>query len=329
MKVCKNKCTLDLRHEKPIIHMRIGLYLILVLTLLLSIENVAATSEQTEAEELKGYKRIISLYSGHTENLVSLGAEDRLIGISASDTYPEHILGKQRYSYREDPERFIAVRPDLILIRPMIERFYPQLLSKLRQAGIKVVSLQPNSVEEIYDYWRELGQLSGRQQRAEEMIHGFKNDLAKTVSKIRQIPVSERPQVYFESIHSKMKTFASQSIAIFALEQAGGINIAEDAMQVRTSNIAAYSKERILARAADIDIYIAQRGRMNPVSKEMILTEPGFKAIKAVRSGAVYLIDEELVSRPTLRILEGVQKLCEILYPELLAVQEEGGHGNK
>ncbi len=307
----------------------VKLLLVLILAVPFSQENVYAGEGDSEPEKVKGYSRIISLYSAHTENLVSLGAEEQLIGISVSDTFPEHILGKPRFSYREDPERFIAVQPDLILIRPMIERFYPQLLSKLRQAGITVISLQPNSIEEIYDYWRELGTLSGHERQSEEMITTFKNGLAKTAEKVEQIPIEQRPRVYFESIHAKMKTFASTSIAIFALEQAGGINIAKDALQVRTTNIASYSKERILARAEEIDVYLAQRGRMNPISKEMILSEPGFIAIKAIRAGKVYLIDEELVSRPTLRILEGVQRLCKLLYPEMLAVQSGGRvHGN-
>lgn len=283
--------------------------------------NLLLVNGFAKEEVEHSYSRIISLYSAHTENLVSLGAEKQLIGISVSDTFPKHILGKQRFSYREDPERYIAVQPDLVLIRPMIERFYPQLLAKLRQAGIKVVSLQPNSVEEIYDYWRQLGELCGRQQQAEKMIEGFVAGLEKTSINIQQIPLERRPKVYFESIHNKMKTFASRSIAIFVLEQAGGINVAQDAQQVRTTNIAAYSKERILAKAEEIDVYLAQRGRMNPVTKDVIFAEPGFQAIKAVRNGEVHLIDEELVSRPTLRILEGIKKLSQIFFPDLLAVQ--------
>ncbi len=306
------------------------IFLLLFLVVPLIQEETLAQGSEPELLEKQQYTRIISLYSAHTENLVSLGAEQQMIGISVSDTYPEQILGKPRYSFREDPERFIAARPDLILIRPMIERAYPQLLSKLREAGITVVSLQPNSVEEIYDYWRELGVLSGHGQRAEEMITAFKTGLETAGERVQQFSHEQRPRVYFESIHSKMKTFAQKSIAIFALEQAGGVNIASDAQQVRTTNIAAYSKERILAHAEEIDVYLAQQGRMNPVSKEMIMAEPAYQAIKAVRDGKVYLIDEELVSRPTLRILEGVQRLNRILYSDSVTAKSgEISHGKK
>ena len=135
-------------------------------------------------------------------------------------------------------------------------------MEKLREAGITVVSLQPTSVDEIFPYWRELGRLSGHQVEAEAMIEQFGAKLATIQESVAKIPKAERPSVYFESIHRKMKTFSPSSIALFALEQAGGRNVATDAMQVRNTNIAVYSKERILAHAQEIDVFIAQQGRM-------------------------------------------------------------------
>ncbi|MEE4240405.1 MAG: ABC transporter substrate-binding protein [Desulfopila sp.] len=290
---------------------------IVLCTVVFSCISIPAWAE--EQSDKPPYRRIISLYSAHTENLASMGAAEQLVGISPSDNYPEEILHLQKFSYREDPERFIAARPDLILVRPMIERSYPQLMAKLREAGITIVSLQPTSVAEIFEYWRELGRLSGRSSNAEKMIAGFTTELAQIKKQVDTIPQSERPRVYFESIHRKMKTFAPSSIALFALEQAGGRNIATDARQVRDTNIASYSKERILAHAADIDVFIAQQGRMNQVDIETIRNETGFMAIKAVRQNNIVLVDEHLVSRPTLRLIEGIRELHSRLYPDRIA----------
>ncbi len=286
-------------------------------TVLAAADSLVATDGEGKLPTVaKSYNRIISLYSAHTENLVSLKASDQIIGISRSDDYPETILTKPRFSYRDGLEKFIAASPDLVLVRPMIERACPQLLGRLRQAGIKVISLQPTSVEGIFDYWRALGGLTGREEGAENMIESFKAELKQITKKVRNIPQEQRPRVYFEAIHKRMKTFAPQSIATFVLEEAGGINIANDAFQVRKTNIAAYGKERILGKAMEIDFFIAQKGRMNPINHETITNEPGFQAIRAVRKGNVFLINENLVSRPTLRILEGVRQLSTILYPD-------------
>jgi iron complex transport system substrate-binding protein len=260
------------------------------------------------------YKRIISLYPAHTENLTALGVTQELIGISASDTFPPEILSKQRFSHRDNAEKFIAASPDLVLIRPMIARAAPELINQLKGAGITVISLQPRSVEEMYDYWLELGHLTQRDIKASQIITLFKQELVTIEKEINKIPLKNRPRVYFESIHSKMKTFSPTSIAIFALEQAGGINIAANTKPRRNTNIAAYGKERILSHAEEIDIFLAQQGRMNRISTEQIAKEPGFMAIKAIRENKIFLVDEQLVSRPTQRILEGIKQIRTILY---------------
>lgn len=292
------------------------LFLLVLLTCVSPTQISQAQNEKTVIDSSgqtikisKPFTRIISLYSAHTENLCSLGAEAQLIGIGKGDDYPPAILGKPDFSYREDPEKFIANRPDLVLVRPMIERSYPDFINKLRHAGITVFSLQPNTIEENFAYWRTLGTLTGREAQAEEMITTFTTRLAKVQNRLQNIPPDHRPKVYFESIHSKMKTFAQDSIAVYVLEQAGGINLAADAAQVRETNIAAYGKERLLSRSGEIDIFLAQEGKMNPVNEKLIRDEPGFQAIKAVREGKILLIAEALVSRPTLRILDGIEQL--------------------
>jgi iron complex transport system substrate-binding protein len=261
------------------------------------------------------YMRIISLYSAHTENICSLGAQEQLIGISRSDDYPPSITEKQRFSYREDPEKFIGSKPDLVLIRPMINRSYPEFINKLQKAGITVISLQPTSVEGMFEYWQKLGILTGKTRAADEMINIFHTRLSIVKERVEKIADADKPKVYFESIHKKMKTFAPESIAIFVLQQAGGVNIAADATQVRKTNIASFGKEKLISRGKDVDIFLAQHGRMNPVSLDIINKEPGFSALKAVQNKGVYLIEESLVSRPTLRILDGIEQLNNILYP--------------
>lgn len=298
--------------------------LLLVLLSCLCLPQPAPASESTTVTDSSGqrlqiakpFTRIISLYSAHTENLCSLGAADLLVGIGKSDDYPPEVLGKPAFSYRDDPEKFIAARPDLVLVRPMIERSYPEFINKLRLAGITVVSLQPNTIDEIFAYWRTLGSLTGRMQQAEEMITGFTARLAVVQARLQNVQANQRPRVFFQSIHSKMKTFAADSIAVYVLEQAGGINLAADADQVRETNIAAYGKERLISRGGEIDIFLAQQGTMNPVEEGTIRDEPGFQAIKAVREGRILLIAEALVSRPTLRILDGIEQLNAAFFPE-------------
>jgi len=264
-------------------------------------------------EAARPFSRIVSLYGAHTEVLYALGAGSQVVGVSSRDPYPPRAGDKPVFSYHDGVERFLAASPDLILIRPMIERGYGRLVARLRDAGIAVASLQPRKPGEITEYWRILGILTGRQGRAREMVREFRNardKLAELGDSVR-----EKKTVYFEAIHSEMKTFSPQSIAMHVLRTAGGINAAEGARPVRGTNIAAYGKERILARAEKIQVYLAQKGPMNQPTREMIRNEPGFSLIRAVQRGEIHIVNERIVSRPAPRLLLGIYRIGRILYP--------------
>ena len=264
-------------------------------------------------------QRIISLYGAHTENLFALGLEKEILGVSRHEVFPPQALNKPTFAAHQDLERFLAADPDCILIRPMLDRGYPRLVESFKRLGVQVASLQPNTVEEITEYWEKLGKLTGKQKAAADMIDLFTQALDRFEQLNKRI--TNPKQVYFEAIHSKMKTFAPDSIAVFALESAGGINAAADAKSLRGTNIAAYGKEKILGLGPTIDVYLAQKGPMNQITKKMICREPGFQAIKAVRANNVYILDEALVSRPTFRLLLGIARIGQLLYPDIYTPQ--------
>ena len=268
----------------------------------------------------KPFKRIISLYAAHTENLYSLGLEDQIVGVSSNDTFPLNASRKQKFSYHDDPEKFLAFSPDLVLIRPMIDNGYPSLIQRLEKSGITVVSLQPSNIEEMYDYWQKLGMLTGRTEPAEKMIREFKEKTDHIRLLTRNIP--SKKKVYFEAIHDKMKTFTKGAMPIFVLEIAGGINIASDAAASRDTNIAVYGKEQLLSKASEIDVFLSQSGIMNSVSIEEIKNEPGFSIIKAIKNNQIYLIDENIISRPVPRLYEGIVTVGRILYPDIFTEEK-------
>lgn len=296
-------------------------YLLIVISLLNLPVNAVAQEFVDDNDRVirfdRPFSRIISLYPAHTENLFSLGLSSEIIGVASGDDFPAAALAKDKFNYREDAEKFIAAQADLVVVRPMIMRSYPQLMEQLAQAGVTVVSLQPTSIEDMFAYWQKLGLLTGREDEAARMVARFQKELADLVRRTANLAPEQHKKVYFEAIHSKMKTFMPTSLAIFVLESAGGINIAADAEQVRDTNIAYYGKERILAKGAEIDVFLAQQGVMNRVDETLLRNEPGFMAITAVREGRISFIDEEVVSRPTFRLLEGIRQIGVMLYPEL------------
>jgi len=145
--------------------------------------------------------RVISLYGAHTENVYSLDAEDQLVGVSRSSKYPIRAALNPIFSQRDGAEKFLAARPDLVLVRPMIDRAYPGLIQQLEKYGITVVSLQPVTIDEMYRYWMVLGRLLGQERQAADMVAIFSQQM-KTIATATK-PLTPKKRVYFEAIHKK------------------------------------------------------------------------------------------------------------------------------
>lgn len=263
----------------------------------------------------KPAEKIISLYSVHTENLFALGLDDEIIGVSTSDKYPEKVKEKTAYTYKDDPEVIIAAQPDLVLIRDMIANKYPDYVQTLRDSGITVATLYVKTYDEFDEYMKTLGLLAGKEKEAEELLKRFHSEIESLKEKL----AGQTPRkAYFESIGKKFKTATPESFAGTALQILNLENIAKDLEHDGTSTVEAYGEEQLLAKANEIEVYIAQQGVMNRgISLEEIKSRPGYNQIKAVKEGNVFLINEKLISGATMRYIEGLNQLALDLYPNL------------
>ncbi|MDR1598885.1 MAG: ABC transporter substrate-binding protein [Oscillospiraceae bacterium] len=261
-------------------------------------------------------RRIISLYSGHTECLYYLGMGGSLIGAHSTSTFPPEAAYLPRFDYNADPEIIIAADPDLVISRPTITRRVPELIEALGKAGIPVVSLYAETLDGFDEYLRRMAALTGAGGAAETVLADFHARL----DEISELTARFEPKarVFFESTETELRTVTSDSMAGMAIRMAGGVSVAGDAPPVTEgSSIAAFGAERILELADDIDVYISQRGAMNAGGDEhSISIRPGFQAVKAIREGRIYLISEKIVSSPSPRYPTGVMELARYFYPE-------------
>lgn len=262
------------------------------------------------------FSRVVSLYAAHGENLTAMGAGALLVGVSDPETGPAGVPVAQA---RDGAEAIAALRPDLVLARPMHLSAHPGLISQLESMGIVVVCLQPIAPKDLEPYWVALGRLTGHEVQAKAMAGRFAEGLSTIAAMVGQIPAGARRRVFFEAIHRQMKTVSPGSMAAFVLEQAGGVNVAAGAEPVAGSNIAHFGLERLIGIGGQVDVYLAQKGPMNPVNLEEIRATPGFDGLKAAQEGQVFLVDEAITSRPTPKLLDGVHHIGGLLYPNIFA----------
>ncbi len=264
-------------------------------------------------------KRIISLYSAHTENLYSLGLDEEIIGVGRVDIYPPKVLEKTRYDFRSDPEKVVAADPDLVLIRPFIKRSRPEFVAALEKAGLFVVALYPERFEKFDEYIEKLAILTEKQDKAEALVKNFFQEIEDI--RVLTRTLTPKVKVYFESVEKGYKTVTPDSMPARAIEIAGGRNLTKDAKPVKNgSSIAVYGIERLLEQADEIDVYLSQRGAMNAGGNvHSISIRPGFYAIKAVKNKRIYVINEKIISSPTFRYIQGIRELVRMFYPEMSA----------
>jgi iron complex transport system substrate-binding protein len=265
-------------------------------------------------------RRIISLYSVHTENLFTIGAGEYLIGVQSSGPQPSGPIPKElealpKYTYSGDPEYIIAAHPDLVLIRPFIRRQGPDYINELEMAGIFVVSLYPEGLDDFDEYIMRLAMLTGREKESQEKLRMFHDEIEHIMDAASNI--KDKQKVFFESTEHEVRTVAADSLPAKAIEAAGGINLAGGAEAIRPgSSIASFGAEKVLELAGEIDVYIVQQGAMNQTKDRAALAgRPAFSAIKAIREGRVLFIDENLISSPTFHYPEAIREIARFLYP--------------
>jgi iron complex transport system substrate-binding protein len=257
--------------------------------------------------------RIISLYAAHTEILLRLGARDNLVGVSRQETYQgpetEGWTAPPAFAAGDDVEKFLAAKPDLVLLRPMHLANRP-LIAALQQAGIKIKALQVLKSGELYQYWRDLGALVGRGGEAENMIGEFDHQTAAYYEAASRRPDREKPGIFLEALHDQIKTFTPDSLPVWLVELAGGRNAAGDARpQAAGLIIADYGPERLLAKAGEVDIFISQSGPMNNAPLDLIKKRRLYQPLRAFKEGRVYKISEAVLARPTPSLLEGLKEI--------------------
>jgi iron complex transport system substrate-binding protein len=271
-------------------------------------------------------RRIISLYSAHTENLFAIGAGGALIGGHTTCTYPPEAAAFAVYDYNGDPEYIIAAEPDLVLIRPFIRRRSPNYIAEIEKAGIPVVSLYAETLGDFDAYIRRLAQLTGTETEAEQQLALFHQGLDQVQALTGGI--GEKQTVFFESTEAEIRTAAEGSLPALAIEIAGGVNIASGVAAVtRGSSIAPFGAEKLLQHAGEIDAYIIQRGSMNSGGGAALAARPGYHTIKAIQNNRVLYIDEKLISSPTFRYLTGVQEIARFLYPAHFSTNRRAAPG--
>jgi iron complex transport system substrate-binding protein len=262
-------------------------------------------------EIAKTPQRIISLAPSNTEILFALGLGDKVVGVTDFCDYPEEAKAIEKVGGIEpNLEKLVDLNPDLVLAiggsAAQVEK-----ATEMEKLGLTVLVLEPGDIEGIMANIELVGQATGAEKVASQLVAQMRERFDDITTKAEGAGSS--PKVFFEldaTDPSKPYTPGPGSFIDALISLAGGSNIGASAKM----QWAQLSTEEIIARDPEVIIL----GDVNyGVTVEMVKERPGWLVITAVKNGAIYPIDDILVSRPGPRIIDGLEALARIIHPEL------------
>ncbi len=256
-------------------------------------------------------EKIVSLTPSGTEILFALGLGPRVVGGTNFDNYPPEALDLPKVGDYENPnlESIIALEPDLVLA----DSIHQKAVEELERLGIPVLAFDPASVAGVYDTLIRIGTATGVLEAAEELVDQMQSEVADLTAPLASLAEEDKPTVYYEIWYEPLITVGPQTYIHDMITLAGGHNIAADAQTPWPE----YSLEVLIEK--DPQIIICPRILMGgiTVEEEDFAGRPGWGNITAVREGRIYLVEDDLISRPGPRCVQGLKELVQILHPDL------------
>jgi iron complex transport system substrate-binding protein len=311
-------------HLKKKIQINTAVFLIAVLLVACSVTTAAPTATPppellTSTDGLgraitleQPAQRIVSLAPSNTEILYAIGAGSQVVGRDEFSNYPEAatslpVVGGSFGGYNE--EAIVNLQPDLVLAA---EINTPEQVASLEALGLTVYYLSnPTTLEEMYANLMTLAGLTGHEAETQVLVESLKARVETVLEKAAA--VEEKPTVFYEldgTDPSAPYTAGPGTFLDTLINLAGGTNAA--------SGLGApwgqLSSEELVVQDPDI---ILLGDAAYGVTVESVAARTGWDSLSAIQNGKVFAFNDDLVSRPGPRLVDGLEMLFALLHPEL------------
>ena len=176
-----------------------------------------------------------------------------------------------------------------------IENFFKTLETQ----DIAVFVQDPKNLDDVLRNLKQLGEIFGTNAQTEKLIHDLQTRIAAVDMKVKNQP---KPKVFVQIDKESLYTIGKDSFMTDLINRAGGDSVTKE---IATS-YPKISKETALALNPDVLILSESQNNLEP--------NDVFKNSNAVKNGKVFKIKADLLSRPSPRIVEGLEKLAADLH---------------
>ncbi len=287
--------------------------------------------------------RIVSLIASATEIVCALGFESSLVGRSHECDFPPsvhslpacsepkfNIHGSSREIddrvkaivrdslsvYKVDAQRLKDLKPDVIVTQDHCEVCAVSLKDVEAATcdwlghSVKIVALHPNDLNDIFKGIQQVADALGAPQRGKALVAQCQKDLAEVSVQARGL--ANPPSV--ASIEWIEPLMAAGNWVPELVAMLGAQNCFGQAGQ----HSPWMTFEELTRKDPDVIVVMPCGWDIARTTQEMplLVKQPGWSKLKAVRQGRVYLTDgNQYFNRPGPRIVESMRILAHVLYP--------------
>lgn len=259
--------------------------------------KVVTDAAEREVEIPEKVERIVCIGVSTLRYTCYMDAEDLVVGV---EDYEHEKSISRPYNYvnydlfaelpvigvkdEPDPELLLKADPDVIMMSSYVGMDADQLQEK---TGIPVITISHNDKmmdETAYNTFRIMGEVYGKQERAEELIEYMNQVKADLESRTSKIPEEEKPEVYVAGVSYKgAHGFEGTEAHYGPLESIHARNLADETEQKGAFNV---DLEQVLTWNPDI-IFVDFNG-MELIREHYRQNPQFYEQLEAVQEENVY-----------------------------------------
>ena len=261
--------------------------------------------------------RYIVISPIYNEIIWALGAQDKVVGIDLSTTYPPEVKNVQTVGYHRalSAEGILSLHPTAVIHDNNIGP--PQVVQQLQQLNIpmKTFSAKNDSFDGTKALIREMGAYFHKETRAEELCNTMDTQRAASLEKVKQY--TDHPRVAV--IH-----FGRASNVYMVVGKGGGgdgsgvsqmIELAGGQMAVENRGMQRMESPEIIAQANPDVILLTDYGydRLGG-SLDQLKALPGVATSNAAKNNRIYRIEENVLNYFGPRSGENIAKVAATIH---------------
>jgi iron complex transport system substrate-binding protein len=249
--------------------------------------------------------RFVSLAPNLTEIVFAIGAGDGLVGRTTYCNYPAEVQKVEAVGDTLKPsvERIIALRPQVVFVSTasQLEAF----TSELEAHHIAVYVTDSRDLEGVFRSMSKLADILGKRAQADELLKQLRDRVAIVEEKVKTRPIV---RVFYQVSDEPLYTIGHDAFLTDLIKRAGGVSVTADVPGAWPR----YSAESALAANPEA-IVLPTGGSMGNANSNVA---GALSHSPAVKNGRVYRINDDHLSRPGPRSVEGLEELARALHPE-------------